>query len=185
MSASLYWFGNVTELTINIDGKNLSDLFDLFPMSVDPLHLVKLSLTVQCYASSVRNTISNIVHLLERTNNIRSLSIFYHRSRTCSMLDVRKIYAILPRSVEDLTIEIISIDDIKQVFERLEYLSSFTIVLSVFSMPPTVIIEWFKDHVNDFTHRVDGNRIYVWLGNYTKKRTGIKLGFKRIKLSHK
>lgn len=174
----------MTELTLQIDGKNLPDLFDLFPESVDPLHLVKLSLAVQCYASSVQNTISNIVNLLERTYNIRLLSIFYRWSRTCSMLDVRRIYAVLPRCIIDLTIEIITMEDIKLIFERLEYLSSITIVLSVFSMPSTMIIEWLKDNVNDFTHRVDGNRIYMWLGNYTKKHTEIKVGLKRVKLSH-
>ena len=174
----------MTELTLKIDGRNLPELFDLFPKSVDPLHLVKLSLAVQCYASSVRNTISNIVNLFERTYNILSLSIFYRRSRTCSMLDARRIYRILPRYIIDLTIEIITIDDMKLIFERLEYLSSFTVVLSVFSMPSAVIVEWFKDNVNDFTHRVDGNRIYVWLGHYTKRSPEIKVGLKRIKLSH-
>ena len=174
----------MTELKLEIDEKNVPAAFDLFPKSVDPLHLVKLSLAVQCYASSVRNTISNIVNLLERTYNIRSLSIVYRRSRTCAMQDVCRIYSILPRYIIDLTVEIITIDDIILIFERLEYLSSFTIVLSVFSMPSTVIIEWFKDNVNDFTHRVDGNRIYMWLGNYTKKRAEIKVGLKRVKLSH-
>ena len=174
----------MTELTLQIDGRNLPDLFDLSPKSVDPLHLVTLSLAVQCYASSLENTITNIINLLERTCNVRSLSIFYRRSRTCSMLDVRRIYAILPRFIKDLTIEIITIDDIELIFKRLEYLSSFTFVLSVFSMPSTQIIEWFKVNVNDFTHRVDGNRIYVWLGNYMKKRTEIKMGIKRMKRSY-
>jgi hypothetical protein len=170
----------VTDLTLEIDGLNLPDLFDLFPKSVNPLHLVKLSLSVHCYARSIRNTISNIVILLERTCNIRSLSIFYRRSRTCPMTDICSIYPILPQYINYLTTEIM-------IFDQLKYLSSFTFVLSVLTNPSTstMIIEWLTNNINDFSHRVDGNRIYVWLGTYIKKRTEIKMGSKRIKLSHK
>jgi hypothetical protein len=176
----------VTELTLNIDGQNLPDLFELLPKSVDPSHLVKLSLPIQCYARSIRNTIANIVTLLERTCNIRSLSIFYRRSRTCPMTDVRSIYPVLPRYIKHLTIEIMNVADMKMIFDRLKYLSSFTFVLpvSIKSSMSTMYIEWLRGNVNDFTHRVDGNRIYVWLGDYIKKRTEIKMGSKRIKLSH-
>ncbi len=181
------WFENVTELALQIDGLNLPDLFDLFPKSIDPSHLVKLSLAVHCYARSIQNTVSNIVTLLERTCNIRSLSIFYRRSRTCLMTDVRTIYPILPRYINDLTIEIMDADDMRMVFERLKYVSSFTFALSRFtkSSTSTMIIEWLRINVSDFTHRIDGNRIYMWLGNYAKQPTEIKVGSKRVKLSHK
>jgi hypothetical protein len=174
----------VTELTLSIDCRNLPNVFDLFQKSVDLSHLVKLSLPVQCYPRSIQNTVANIITLLKRTCNIRSLAIYYRRSRICPMEDVHNIYAILPRYIEHLTIEILSVDDMKVIFDRLEYLTSITFVWSIFAKSYTANIEWLRNNVNDFTHIEDGNRIYVWLGKYIKKRTEIKVGSKRVKLSH-
>ncbi|CAF2075066.1 unnamed protein product [Rotaria magnacalcarata] len=183
ISSNYDWFENVTDLTVHIDGLNLPDPFDLFPQSVDPSLIVKLSLPILCYARSIRNTITNVVSLLERVYNVRSLSIFYRRSRNCPMVDIYRIYAVLPPRITHLTIEIMSVDDMEMLFERLVYLTSFTFVLSVHTKSFTAYIEWLRDNITDFTHVIDGNRIYVWLGNYRKKRKEFIVGSKRMKLS--
>ena len=125
--------------------------------------------------------------LLEQTNNIRSLNISYHRGRTCRMQTVRSIYAILPRHIKDLQIEIMGVEDLHMIFDRLSNLSIVRLVyLDLEKISNLEIIEWLNDNVTDFTYHEKTSRIDVWLGKYMKKpiKIKVKVGAKRIKLSH-
>jgi hypothetical protein len=108
-----------------------------------------------------------------------------HRPRSSGTKIFRSICTILPRRLDHLRIDIMSVDDIETISEWLVQLSSVAFELSRFATISTAeIMDWLKNHVMNFSFRMDGQCVYVWLGKYINKPSEIKVGPKRVKLTH-
>ena len=123
--------------------------------------------------------------LLEQAGNVRTLKISYQRGRVCRIRRVSRIHAILPRHIKDLCIELMRVEDLHLIFDRLTYLSTATFVYSSFENISNLdIIEWLNANLTDFIYQESSGSIHVWLGKYMNKRATSKVGAKRVKLTH-
>ena len=103
------------------------------------------------------------------------------------MKTVHSIYASLPQQIKDRQIEIMSVEDLYMIFDRLSNLSVVRLVHSDFERISNLeIIEWLRNNVTDFIYHEMTNRVDVWLGKYMKKpiKIKVKVGAKRFKLFH-
>src|ERR1700722_3565074 len=119
---------------------------------------------------SIRQTIANVTTLFNGTCNLRSLKMLAHRTPSSRTKIFRGICTILPRYLKHLEMNITSIDEIKRILEQLVHLSSVAFEFLWFkTISSAEIIDWLKIHVTDFSFRVNGSHVYVWLGKYMKK----------------
>jgi hypothetical protein len=108
-----------------------------------------------------------------------------HRTPSSTAKIFRGICAILPRQLKYLQINITNVDEMKMIMERLIHLCSVTFEFLCFETISCVeIIDWFKIHVIDFSFGMDNVKVYFWLGKYVNKSSEIKVGAKRMKLTH-
>ena len=158
---------------------------DVLSKWIDLSHVIKLSLTIRFFLDSIRQTMANITTVFEGTCNLQSLKMLAHRTPSSTAKIFRGICAILPRQLKYLQINITNVDEMKMIMERLIHLCSVTFEFLWFETISSVeIIDWFKIHVIDFSFRVDNVKVYFWLGKYVNKSSEIKVGAKRMKLTH-
>ena len=136
---------------------------------------MKLKIQLSYDTEFISKIREKMIDLLQRTNNLRSLEIFFeHRFVTDSSL-IESICSIVPDHVKHLDIEIKFLNHIDLVLERLQYLSSATFR----RLPPTFLLtekltEWCTQLKRDITCRPDHGSLHIWLGKpFEQNRTTI------------
>ena len=146
------------------NGEWSSDSNEFLSTLIDLSHLTTLELYVDFDHCLLSNTIKNIGYILEKTHNVRSLTLSNSCCRSNLNGIVEDFCSIIPHHVKHLDIYDIDLNDIKILLERLQHLSSVSFLFP-FDMPfsPTEIVGWLSQR-RDFTYLVDKSSMSIWLG---------------------
>jgi hypothetical protein len=135
-------------------------------MLVDLLNLQTLSFRSDFEESTVSNTINNLITLMHRASNIRSLillplSVDGQYNTTMAIL-----CSIVSLHVKHFSLKIDKLDDMKIIVERLRHLSSVS-----FNFPSdrkinsNEMIDWLVNNGRDFNHLENEYSLHFWFAN--------------------
>lgn len=126
---------------------------------------MKLKIQLSYDTEFISKIREKMIDLLQRTNNLRSLEIFFeHRFATDSLL-IESICSIVPDHVKHLDIEIKVLNHINLVLERLQHLSSATFRrLSPMFLLSEKLTEWCTQLKRNVAYRSDHGSLHIWLG---------------------
>jgi len=132
--------------------------------------VTELFLVIRFFSDSIRQPMTHVTTLFERTYILRSLKMLTHRPSSSRMKFIFGISKILPHHLEHLQMNITSVDEMTMLFKPLVHLFSVTFELSLFgTVSSTEIIDWFNIHMIDFFFRTDDSHVYVWLRKYKRR----------------
>jgi hypothetical protein len=123
---------------------------------------MKLKIHLSYDTEFVSKTREKLIGLLKRTNNLRSLEIFFeHRFMIDSSL-IESICSIVPDHVKHLDIETKMLNHINLVLKRLQHLTSATFRRTFLTTEN--LAQWSSQLKRDITYRSDQGFLYTWLG---------------------
>jgi hypothetical protein len=156
-------FNKLTKLIIRLDGDWPSCSLELLSSLIDLSTITELELNIDFTLGDTAKTIAGIAALLNRTTSVRSLII---PSRTVS---VQTICSIVSYPVQHLQIPVNSVEEMKVILKRFDYLSSVTFKFPADSLTPIAqIVEWLMTTSRDFTHQSTKSSLSLWLGKQTQ-----------------
>jgi hypothetical protein len=117
----------------------------------------------------------------EQAQNLSALLIHTSFYRHKFDLKIEDIHAIVPRHVKQLQIPIDNLDQINQILERCEQLSTIEFDIEGIEFG-NQIIKWFDDNTINTTCRHKSERIIVWIGKKRIQSTVLYSNHKRIKV---
>ena len=162
-------FASVRNLIIDLDDQCPSEICTPILDLVHLSSLIELQLNLNYDLKRDANTSNYLVQLLQRTSQLRLLNICNNVSTIHSNMTIEDILIMIPKSIQHLKITIKNINDMKIIFDRLEYLSSIDFQFSsIKSVPSPRIIESFLKIRKDLTYRTDESSIQVWLNTWSE-----------------
>jgi hypothetical protein len=156
----------VIELKLRVDGEWPADSLYFILMLVDLINLQTLSFRSNFDQSTVSNTVANLVTLVHRALNIRSLILLPLSANGQYNTTMATLCSLAPFHVKHLTLKIQKLDDMKIVVERLKHLSSVS-----FNFPSdrkihsNEMIDRLRNDGRDITHLENEYSLHLWFGN--------------------
>ena len=119
-------FRNVTELILGIDGEWPKGSISFLSMTIDLLHLVKLSLSIHFSNEYMSSIVYGANKLLKHAVNIHTLSLFDYWAPANCTTTMETVCSIITPNIKHLHIRVKNGDDVKFIIENLEHLISVT-----------------------------------------------------------
>ncbi|CAF4433070.1 unnamed protein product, partial [Rotaria sp. Silwood2] len=129
--------------------------------------------------------IDYISSILKKTSNIHSLKIIYNHTGE-PFINIEKLSSIIPRSIKHLQISITNLDEMKNILEQLNQLSSVTFYSLNMSYYYEDIMKWIKVKQKNSIYRRGLRCIHIWLeismnNNNNNGKNSMKKVFHRIR----
>lgn len=157
-------FANVTELIVDLDGKLPMSLCSSLSQLINLSSLTQFQLNINYDLATDAKTTEYLIDFFRHTSRIHTLEICNNLTSIHFNTTIEDLCLIVPRSIQHLTITVKNINEMKVLFDRLEFLSSITFRFSfVKSIPSAKIIESFLNIRKDLTYRKNDCSIQVWL----------------------
>jgi hypothetical protein len=172
----------VENLEIEFHNVRLSDWTFFISTLIDLTRVVQIKLPSKLIYEAEPVMLAEITGLLKQTCNLSSLDLFMSYRYVTSKLSAEDICLITPSHVRHLSAPIKSFNEIKNVLERLEHLSSVKFDFQDNS-PQYGFIKWLKERRKGSSYIIDSRFMCVWLGKKLIEPKQINVGAKRIKLS--
>lgn len=175
-------FGQVTHATLTLDGEKIPESIKFLSTLIDISKLKHISLCL----TTIPKISVKIGILLEQAHNVRSLGIQSSWKWNDYFNNMKEICLILPKHIQHLRVDICSIEQMKEVFERIKYVSSVTFqsvgwerVIKCFDN----FLLWLTERGMDFSSVTTGNELHIWLGKTVRKDDEILHTNKLLKIS--
>jgi hypothetical protein len=145
------WFPNVTDLSVLFHDWCSTELF---PSLVDFCKVTKLSLRFDFYSSPNQCVSDCLVHLLQQTSNVHSLSVDSRSDSTEHLLLKEKIYSTIIDHLDQsesghLKIPVRHLNDTEMVLDRFSNLESITFTRWIRSIITQQNVKHLKTLMND------------------------------------
>ncbi|CAF3989242.1 unnamed protein product [Rotaria sordida] len=163
-------FRKASNLNIRIDNPWPVDFVQHLSSFIDLSHLEKLTLIDESAEDSYPNTPIHFVDLLQQAYNVHSL-VFKDKwlDKTC-VSNMENFCSLIPNHIKHLEIDILIMDDMKIILNRLDHLLSVTFrFISRKQHWPNKIIKWLSTR-RDATYSTDFYTLSIWLGKKKKKK---------------
>ncbi|CAF3952343.1 unnamed protein product [Adineta steineri] len=172
-------FPKVTKLQIEFEYKPSLKSMEYFRSLIDVSQLVEVTLTKHYFNKSDEILLCEIVHFIERSPNLTSLTIHssYCKYEMYPFLD--NICSIIPRQIKYLQLAVNKLDQIEMILDRCQYLSVVKFETTRLKLSAE-IIHWFTENTIDSTVTRQNGCNVVWIG---KRKSPMIFNHKRIKLS--
>ncbi|CAF2651238.1 unnamed protein product [Rotaria sp. Silwood2] len=123
-------FRKLTKLKLLISDDWSLDSFQFVSTLIDLSHLVKIILIISSHGDFLQEMIVNFFDLTKQACNVCSLEIFNRWYGISYFINIENFCSIMPQHIKHLDIDIVNINDMKVILERLEQLSSVKIKFS-------------------------------------------------------
>ncbi|CAF2742985.1 unnamed protein product [Rotaria sp. Silwood2] len=179
-------FQKITHLSLNVDGKHPYISLQSLQTIIDLSSLVCLSMQILVHNLAQRSSlIDYISSILKKTSNIHSLKIIYNHTGE-PFINIEKLSSIIPRSIKHLQISITNLDEMKNILEQLNQLSSVTFYSLNMSYYYEDIMKWIKVKQKNSIYRRGLRCIHIWLeismnNNNNNGKNSMKKVFHRIR----
>jgi hypothetical protein len=125
--------------------------------------------------------LADMTKLFQQTPHVSSVDICFGFLYRKSCLSAAQICSMIPSHVKHLAISIRDLNEIKNVFERLQYLSSANFFFD-YSPFWHEVTQWLDTNRKGSSYQADSFSVCVWLGKSNNQSKDIKIGNKRVKL---
>ncbi|CAF1271955.1 unnamed protein product [Rotaria sordida] len=178
-------FRKLTKLKLIISDDWSLDSFQFVSTLIDLSHLVKIILIISSRGDFLQEMILNFFDLMKQARNVCSLEIFNRWHGISYFMNIENFCSIIPQHIKHLDIDIVNINDMKVILERLEQLSSVKFKFSfekwIFAKE---ILEWISQKRNNSTHLKEMHYLSLWIGKKKNILPSRMTSHKRIKLTH-
>lgn len=151
---------------------------------VDTSRLQHISICLTTGFQPAYNPLVDIVILLERATSLRSLVLCSTWRWYDYFQNVKSIFWMLPTFIQHVQVDIRSVKQMEELFERKARISS----MSFRSVRRTRVqfddfLSWLTERGTNFTSKTVGHELHVWLGKTGRKNDDILYANKRLKSS--
>lgn len=123
-----------------------------------------------------------MTNFFQKTPQVSSVDIDFGFLSRKSSLTATDICSMVPAHVKHLAVSIKYLNEMKNIFQRLEHLSSANFFYD-YTPIWTEVTNWLDSNRKGSSYEVDSFSACVWLGKSSNHANEIKLGNKRVKLA--
>lgn len=153
-------------MKVRVDGEWPVDSLYFISILVNLSSLQTLSFQSDFDQSTVSNIVDNLVTLVHRASNIRSLILLPLGTNGQYNTTMATLCSIVSFHVKHLTLKIQRLDDMKIVLGILQHLSSVSFNLpSDRKINSNEMIDWLINNGRDVTHLEHEYSLHFWFGN--------------------